>query len=124
MSDDIMEPLVSRFAEGWDGYLRCDAGWTRILLDLNAKMSQIDPDYSLHQVKEKFGTLRFYYEPSSEDLRSQLDALVKEAEALSAITCEQTGQPGRLMRRGYVYKTLCDYYLDLGWEPALGEEKQ
>ena len=76
------------------------------------------------QVKEKFGTLRFYYEPSSEDLRSQLDALVKEAEALSAITCEQTGQPGRLMRRGYVYKTLCDYYLDLGWEPALGEEKQ
>ena len=57
MSDDIMEPLVSRFAEGWDGYLRCDAGWTRILLDLNEKMSQIDPDYSLHPVSYTHLTL-------------------------------------------------------------------
>ena len=124
MSDDILAPLVNRFQDGWDGYIRCDLGWTQILLDLNEKMSRIDPDYRLHQVKEKFGTLRFYYEPSNEDYRSRLDILVNEAEALSAVTCEQTGQPGRLMRRGHVYKTLCDYYLHLGWEPALSEGNQ
>lgn len=56
------------------------------------------------QVKEKFGTLRFYYDGQrSEYIRG----LVAMAEAMSAVTCEVCGSPGTL-RGGRWRRTLCD----------------
>lgn len=55
------------------------------------------------QIKEKFGTLRVYmthYLPEMEEA-------ISEAERLSAITCEDCGQPGELRQGGWL-RTLCD----------------
>jgi len=55
------------------------------------------------QVKEKFGTLRFYTSGGDE----QIYGMIRMAESMSAVTCEECGAPGRTRGRGWIY-TACD----------------
>ena len=55
------------------------------------------------QVKEKFGTLRFYMTTETEEM----SALIREAEERSAVTCEECGSPGTCRDGGWIL-TLCD----------------
>ena len=58
------------------------------------------------QIKEKFGTLRFYYSGGTDRVRT----LVGFAESMSACTCEKCGAPGRASSKGWI-KTLCPVHL-------------
>ena len=60
------------------------------------------PQVTLDQVKEKFGTLRFYYS-GGDDV---IDGMVRMAESMSAVTCESCGNPGEQTRGGWI-KTTC-----------------
>jgi hypothetical protein len=51
------------------------------------------------QVKEKFGTLRFYLTHGTDEMY----AITDEAERRSASTCEACGKPGKLRGRGWLY---------------------
>jgi len=55
------------------------------------------------QVKEKFGTLRFYYSGGDESI----DGMVRMAESMSAVTCEECGKPGYQSSGGWI-RTLCE----------------
>jgi hypothetical protein len=55
------------------------------------------------QVKEKFGTLRFYYHGGDE----HINGLVTMAESMSGVTCEMCGKPGHPSKHGWI-TTLCD----------------
>jgi hypothetical protein len=57
---------------------------------------------SIAQIKEKFGTLRFYYDGGDD----HVEGMVDYAEYLSSITCEVTGKPGQLCIKNGCYKTL------------------
>lgn len=105
MSDreERMKPVLDRIPEHWGKYLP-DPGWDDILLELDAKLSEIDPDYVIHQAKEKFGTLRFYTSLPFEAGREA----IQEAEAKSARTCENCGAYGAKARHSGWIKTLCD----------------
>jgi hypothetical protein len=61
----------------------------------------------LIQVKEKFGTLRFYYSGGDD----YISGLVAMAESMSGHTCEECGSPGEIRRGGWI-KTLCDKHED------------
>ena len=63
---------------------------------------ELVPQVTLDQVKEKFGTLRFYYTGGDE----YIDGLVSMAESMSAVTCETCGNPGEQTRGGWI-KTIC-----------------
>jgi hypothetical protein len=77
---------------------------TRFLLEGNTrKVPDAVPQVTLDQVKEKFGTLRFYYTGGDDYIRG----LVSMAEAMSGVTCEQCGAPGELVGSGWLY-TACD----------------
>lgn len=65
------------------------------------------PQVEAVQVKEKFGTLRFYYEGGDEYIRG----LVTMAEAMSAYTCEVCGAPGEARGGGWI-RTLCDKHAE------------
>lgn len=55
------------------------------------------------QVKEKYGTLRFYYGGGDD----YIDGLVSMAEEMSSVTCETCGKPGKLRGGTWLY-TACD----------------
>jgi hypothetical protein len=94
------EPLTQNLmAFGFE----CRDGWFDILNELFAKMEASDTEIVLLQVKEKFGTLRVYYHGGDDTVYGWVEA----AEAKSAVTCEQCGQPGELRGTYWVY-TACD----------------
>lgn len=57
------------------------------------------------QIKEKFGTLSFYYNGGDDYIRG----LVSMAEGFSSRTCENCGNPGRRRGTGWLY-TACDMH--------------
>lgn len=61
------------------------------------------PQVIVDQVKEKFGSLRFYYHGGDE----YVAGLVDMAEAMSSCTCEKCGNPGNIEGSGWI-KTLCN----------------
>lgn len=82
--------------------------WTaeRIALLACEKEEEVPPEVSQFvavQVKEKFGTLRFYY-TGGDDVT---DGIVRMAEAMSAVTCEVCGNPGTSNGEGWL-RTLCE----------------
>ncbi len=109
--------------KGWYGCIAPD-GWKWIIEDTDRLLARLDPDYEIHQVKEKFGTLRYYYGTVADrETREVMDAVVSEAEKLSANTCESCGNSSVvsnldkgikfdstavLKSTGGWYKTICD----------------
>lgn len=63
----------------------------------------IDDLPTIDQVKEKFGTLRFYVSNSNQEL----DNYITFAESMSGVMCEVCGSPGK-RRSGSWVRTLCD----------------
>ena len=65
-------------------------------------LPDVVPQVTLDQVKEKFGTLRFYYS-GGDDV---IDGMVRMAESMSSVTCEECGKPGTSTGGGWI-KTVC-----------------
>lgn len=76
-----------------------------IVVEYNEKFSEVNEDYrfGVVQVKEKFGTLRYYVNGSSDSI----DALIDEYEMLSGHICDVCGKFGKLRGKGWYY-TSCD----------------
>lgn len=55
------------------------------------------------QVKEKFGTLRFYYSGGDD----YISGLVSMAESMSGAICEECGKPGTTGGKGWI-RTTCE----------------
>jgi hypothetical protein len=61
------------------------------------------PQVTLDQVKEKFGTLRFYYTGGDD----YISGMVSLAESMTAVTCEECGNPGKSRGGGWIH-TYCE----------------
>lgn len=106
--------MLQRIPDGWGRWIGCRAGWYPLIVKLDQDLEAIDPDYELNQVKEKFGTLRYYIELSdaarvTPGVLDRANELIAEAERASDTICEQCGQPSSAKKTaGGWYKTLCD----------------
>jgi hypothetical protein len=87
------------------------AGWNDIVDQLNERLTEMGG--TVHQIKEKFGSLRYYYtgvfgtQGATEQDWDDFEDAVDAAEQLSKRTCEMCGKAGKLMAKGYWFKTLC-----------------
>lgn len=76
-------------------------GWSQLINNLyDAKPKKTE----VLQVKEKYGTLRFYISSSTEWYFD----LIEFYESLSGTICEQCGRPGKLREDRSWILTLCD----------------
>lgn len=119
MSPNLEEKLYSSFPNLFQGKDKpkneslmsfgCahDDGWFNIIYQMCHAISQHlknkNIKYEFFQIKEKFGSLRVY-DNGHDDF---IDGVISMAERMSSCTCEVTGNPGRLYRKGHWYKTLC-----------------
>ncbi|MCV7143535.1 hypothetical protein [Mycolicibacterium fortuitum] len=125
--EDGLRRIMVRIPDGWGRWIGCSRGWYPIIIELDEAMAAIDPDYELHQVKEKLGGLRYYFgvsEGTSKADRQRMDELVDAAEEKCEATCELCGDPGirHTTPHGWL-KTLCAgcaVASEKGYEP-LGE---
>ena len=91
----------------------CGEGWYNIIdqlcaniqshIDWQEKQGKVVPQVVAEQVKEKFGTLRFYYR-GGDDI---IDGMVRMSESMSSVTCEECGAPGRCGGKGWI-STRCE----------------
>lgn len=95
--------LRRRTPKGWYG-LDAPKGWYPLIERLHAAIVERFPDYEVHQIKEKFGTLRYY---CSVDGNDEVFALITAAEAESARTCQKCGAEATTNNTGGWYATLC-----------------
>ena len=58
--EEGLRRIMVRIPDGWGRWISCDKGWYKILTDLDADLTRIVPGYEVHQVKEKYGRLRYY----------------------------------------------------------------
>jgi hypothetical protein len=98
-----LQHIIDRIPEQWGKYLRVAPGWYPIVFDLDAELAKLDPNYEVHQIKEKFGGLRYC---CSLDSTPEGRALIEAAEAKAAATCETCSAPGGLISTGWM-KVLC-----------------
>lgn len=102
-----IERVRSRQTGGWEGQFYIGDGWLHIVEELEARLSQLDPDYRVLQVKEKFGGLRFYYETDGdEQVQEEFLRLTSAAEQKSFATCEKCGREAHLYTDHW-WRTLC-----------------
>ena len=95
--------------------IECEDGWFDLIDSLcytiqwwiaNCEM----PPVRIVQVKEKSGTLRFYFRGGN-DITRGMKAM---AETMSASLCETCGSPGRLRNELKYKQTLCDFHRQCG----------
>jgi hypothetical protein len=126
MKDALEQALINRFPNLYrDCYkdpktscmswgFECGDGWYGLIYNLSVALEQVQRELDAEgagevivaeQVKEKFGTIRFY---TSHDGLDRVHELIRMAETQSAKTCEDCGNTGALWRRGGWFRTLCD----------------
>lgn len=99
---DLMEGELGFPPDGY-GYDDVGYGWFDIIARLVHDLDVMGWDRQLNQVKEKFGTLRFYIGAGSGEMHDRIAV----AEGETARTCEDCGKPG-VTRAGQWIRTLCD----------------
>ena len=101
---------------------------TPILVEERSKIAE-DPEqplFSVLQIKEKFGGLRFYYMMNTEnrELYNKIQRLIDIAEDKSYDTCQITGKPGTLCKKGWHFMTLSEEVRNAqGFEVVNGSKK-
>jgi hypothetical protein len=101
---------------GTPGYPTCGDGWRDLVETAIGRIASAiaaAPPGSVHitQIKEKFATLRVYLDGRKglpDSTNAAIDEAIELAEARSACTCEQCGDPGRLFKHGGQLLTACD----------------
>jgi hypothetical protein len=114
--DAFVKHMEQRFPKMFEtpyGGFCCSEGWWPILeklcsniqnhIDWKNKQSEIVPQVTVAQIKEKFGGLRFYYDGGDE----HINGMVRMAEVWADASCEECGSPGKRRDGGWI-KTLCD----------------
>lgn len=108
-----MEERFPKMFAGQYGGFACGPGWWPMLEKL-CDMIQDHIDHSkgtcsqvvVEQIKEKFGSLRFYAQ-GGDDFT---DGAITFAEILSGNMCEDCGAPGKRVSGGWI-RTLCDFHI-------------
>lgn len=78
-------------------------GWVPLVEELIKDLKELGWDGTIHQIKEKWGGLRFYIGYGTEDIWNRIEM----AERKSLTICEVCGEPGELRTEGWM-ETLCE----------------
>jgi hypothetical protein len=120
MTDDLEEQLLKDFPDlfitkglGFPkfGGFKCQDGWYDLIRELSQEITyeleqQFGPESRViyaTQVKEKYGTLRFYMNNHVPEIAS----LIHDYEHKSSRICEVCGKPGKMRDLNWI-QTLCD----------------
>jgi hypothetical protein len=114
MRTDDLQKLLQKYPKLYKHNIsfECHNGWYALIDQLSKKLEALiyeDGDCFPIQVKEKFGTLRFYMNSETEEMSDLID----KAEAKSAETCEICGAKGTLRSHFRWLFTRCETHKDV-----------
>ena len=108
----VEDKFNSRLAPGWFPYIECGKGWYPLISETLDQLEEADPNYVIHQIKEKFGELRVYISGNE----AAQDIADKAGEKSTHI-CDVCGQEGSLRNlNGWLATTCEDHNIQQRWE--------
>ena len=96
--------------ENWPQTIDTEPGWHPLIQQLDQQLHQLTPGYTIQQIKQKYGTLRYYAQPPQNTpphTTTQFHKLIQQTEQQSAHTCETCGQPATTQKTKNWYHTHC-----------------
>lgn len=108
------EPKLPWGVQHWR-HVDCGPGWFPLIQELHENLFELDPNYLVLQVKEKFGGLRYYISTTLADKASndRIWGLIADAERKSQTICEMCGKPGIWRNDLHRIRTLCNRCLEI-----------
>lgn len=120
---DGLSRILERFPPQWPRQINCRRGWYPILVRIDEQLAEYCPSYEVHQVKEKWAGLRYYFAvPAGLDLpapiRHAMHEVVDDGEREAARTCELCGRtPAKVYVSSESYlRTVCRQCVKAGDE--------
>jgi hypothetical protein len=104
MISQAMAGDITNLEKYFGGYLNAEERMQEALNRGLREVEPIVPQVTVDQVKEKFGSLRFYYSGGDPYIRG----LVSMAESMSSVTCETCGNPAEVQNDGGWYRSICN----------------
>lgn len=118
------DPLVDKYPEEIHhriiyAAMQCASGiregWYDLVLELDDEISKIYPLYTIEQIKEKFGGLRYYIgilpDILPQEQHDEIYRLIHEAEEKSFEICDVCGKTGKTLKIGqYLIATRCEQH--------------
>ena len=86
-------------------------GWEPLLENLLRALKLLDPDLKIGQIKEKFGSLRVYVDPTptnSKENETKKYELCRQAQEDSAKVCIVCGNTGRIVQLNSWLQCFCE----------------
>ena len=102
---DIIAPDNCGFGCG-DGWYSIVAQCCEVLVEANKLLPPDQPKMLIAQVKEKFGTLRFYVDNATPEVRDKISELTNQTETMCEV-CGKAGKPNQGLSKYSWTKTLC-----------------
>jgi hypothetical protein len=101
--------FLLRIPDGWGRWISCSSGWFALLGRAERELAEACPTFAVHQIKEKYGTLRLYVEfDHDDDLPAELRAAEPRcpsfedvAESLGLKDVSRDGPVGDAWQNGY-----------------------
>lgn len=101
--------LLLRIPGGWGRWISCSSGWFALLARAERELADLCPTFAVHQIKEKYGTLRLHVEfDGDDDLPSELREAEPQCpsfqdlvEALGMTDASRDGPAGDAWQNGY-----------------------
>lgn len=110
-----MADIKTHFGPEWISVVSVGKGWTNLVNETHDLLSYISPDYSIAQIKQKYGGLRYYAdyvpkydEADPEKMRDIFYAIISNAERRSEHICETCGDFGKDINDNHWYFIGCD----------------
>jgi hypothetical protein len=105
MKSADLKPILENLGVEWPKCAAyCGQGWVGIITKLTEDLIAMGWDRELLQIKEKFGSMRYYIDAGTPEMYSR----IRQAEEQTAKTCENCGNPGKIgLHGGHWYKCLC-----------------
>ena len=89
MSDKNYDILIEKYPKLMKiSYVECPEGWYDVIEEAVEKLSKFEEHVRVEQIKEKFGTLRFYTDGGNE----HTNTVISFVEYISGFICETTGK--------------------------------
>lgn len=95
--DDLYAAFGIECGDGWYEVIR---GLCRDITDAY-EQAGLPVDVQIFQIKEKYGTLRFY-QSCCKEMYDIVEDLISKWEDVSEVTCEVCGKPGVIYDKGWV----------------------
>ena len=93
------DEIEARFGPG-EHYNECITGWNDMIIELDRQLALVCPDYTIAQIKEKLGSLRFY----TDGVPNEHHHFIDEAELQSQAMCMKCGAASEIFQtdRGWL----------------------